>query len=137
MQRMNGLVAGKIMRFRWLIFIVLALAYLFVYFHRLSLSVVANDLIKDFKTTASVMGLLGSTYFYCYAFMQFPAGLLSDSLGPRKSVTFFLIIASAGSIIFGFAPTIKIAFLGRVMVGLGVSMVFIPTMKILSILVSW
>jgi sugar phosphate permease len=125
-------VARKIMRFRWLIFIVLALAYLFVYFHRLSLSVVANDLIKDFKTTASVMGLLGSTYFYCYAFMQLPAGLLSDSLGPRKSVTFFLIIASAGSIIFGFAPTIKIAFLGRVLVGLGVSMVFIPTMKILS-----
>ena len=125
-------VTGKIMRFRWLIFIVLALAYLFVYFHRLSLSVVANDLIKDFKTTASVMGLLGSTYFYCYAFMQLPAGLLSDSLGPRKSVTLFLIIASAGSIIFGFAPTIKIAFLGRVMVGLGVSMVFIPTMKILS-----
>lgn len=78
------------------------------------------------------MGLLGSIYFYCYAFMQLPAGLLSDSLGPRKSVTFFLIIASAGSIIFGFAPTIKIAFLGRVMVGLGVSMVFIPTMKILS-----
>ena len=125
-------VTGKIMRFRWLIFIVLALAYLFVYFHRLSLSVVANDLIKDFKTTASVMGLLGSTYFYCYAFMQLPAGLLSDSLGPRKSVTLFLIIASAGSIIFGFAPTIKIAFLGRVLVGLGVSMVFIPTMKILS-----
>jgi sugar phosphate permease len=125
-------VAEKIMRFRWLIFIVLALAYFFVYFHRLSLSVVANDLIKDFTTTASVMGLLGSIYFYCYAFMQFPAGLLSDSLGPRKSVTFFLLIASAGSILFGFAPTIKVAFAGRVMVGLGVSMVFIPTMKILS-----
>jgi len=125
-------VAGKIRRFRWLIFIVLSLAYLFVYFHRLSLSVVANDLIKDFKTTASVMGLLGSIYFYCYAFMQLPAGLLSDSLGPRKSVTLFLIIASAGSILFGFASTIKIAFLGRVLVGLGVSMVFIPTMKILS-----
>jgi len=120
------------MRFRWLIFIALALAYFFVYFHRLSLSVVANDLINDFQTTASVMGFLGSIYFYCYALMQFPAGLLSDSLGPRKSVTFFLIIASAGSIIFGFAPTIKVAFIGRVMVGLGVSMVFIPTMKILS-----
>ncbi len=125
-------ISRKIIRFRWLIFLVLALAYLFVYFHRLSLSVVANDLIKDFQTTASVMGLLGSIYFYCYAFMQFPAGLLSDSLGPRKSVTLFLIIASAGSIIFGFAPTLKIAFLGRVMVGIGVSMVFIPTMKILS-----
>jgi len=81
--------AGKAIRFRWLIFFVLALAYFFVYFHRLSLSVVANDLTNDFKTTASVMGFLGSIYFYCYAVMQFPAGLLSDSLGPRKSVSFF------------------------------------------------
>lgn len=129
---MNEDLAGKALRFRWLIFLVLALAYFFVYFHRLSLSVVANDLIQTFQTTAGVMGFLGSIYFYCYAAMQFPAGLLSDSLGPRKSVTFFLIIASAGSILFGFAPTIEIAYLSRVMVGVGVSMVFIPTMKILS-----
>jgi sugar phosphate permease len=129
---MNEDLAGKVLRFRWLIFLILALAYFFVYFHRLSLSVVADDLIKEFQTTASMMGLLGSVYFYCYAAMQFPAGLLSDSLGPRKSVTCFLIVAAAGSIVFGFAPTIKVAFIGRVLVGVGVSMVFIPTMKILS-----
>lgn len=120
------------LRFRWLIFFILSLAYFFVYFHRLSLSVVADDLAKEFQTTASAIGLLGSIYFYCYAVMQFPAGLLSDSIGPRKTVTFFLLIASAGSILFGFAPNIEIAFAGRVMVGLGVSMVFIPAMKILS-----
>jgi len=122
----------RVLNFRWLIFFVLSLAYFFVYFHRLSLSVVANDLAKDFQTTASTIGLLGSIYFYCYAVMQFPAGLLSDSIGPRKTVSFFLLIASAGSILFGFAPNIEVAFAGRVMVGLGVSMVFIPTMKILS-----
>jgi len=121
-----------VLRLRWLIFFILSLAYFFVYFHRLSLSVVANDLAKDFQTTASTIGLLGSIYFYCYAVMQFPAGLLSDSIGPRKTVTFFLLIASAGSILFGFAPNIETAFAGRVLVGLGVSMVFIPTMKILS-----
>ena len=121
-----------VLNFRWLIFFILSLAYFFVYFHRLSLSVVANDLAKDFHTTASTIGLLGSIYFYCYAVMQFPAGLLSDSIGPRKTVSFFLLIASAGSILFGFAPNIEVAFAGRVMVGLGVSMVFIPTMKILS-----
>ncbi len=122
----------KVLSFRWFIFLVLALAYFFVYFHRLSLSVVANDLIQDFHASAGVMGLLGSIYFYCYAVMQFPAGLLSDSLGPRKTVTSFLLLAAVGSLLFGFAPTIKIAFIGRVMVGFGVSMVFIPTMKILS-----
>jgi len=124
--------AKAMLRLRWLIFFVLSLAYFFVYFHRLSLSVVADDLAKEFQTTASAIGLLGSIYFYCYALMQFPAGLLSDSIGPRKTVTFFLLIASAGSILFGFAPNIETAFAGRVMVGLGVSMVFIPAMKILS-----
>jgi sugar phosphate permease len=118
--------------YRWVIFTILAIAYLFVYFHRLSLSVVADDLIKEFQTSASVMGMLGSIYFYCYAAMQLPAGLLSDSIGPRRTVTFFLVIAAVGSLVFGLAPTIEIAFAGRVLVGFGVSMVFIPTMKILS-----
>jgi sugar phosphate permease len=119
-------------RFRWLIFLVLSLAYFFVYFHRLSLSVVADSLVADFKTTAGVMGVLGSVYFYCYAAMQLPAGLLSDSLGPRRTVTAFLILAAGGSILFGVAPTIETAIVGRILVGFGVSMVFIPTMKILS-----
>jgi sugar phosphate permease len=118
--------------YRWSIFAILAIAYLLVYFHRLSLSVVASNLVKEFSTSASVMGLLGSIYFYCYAIMQLPAGLLSDSIGPRKTVAFFLMIAAAGSIIFGISPNIETAFAGRVMVGFGAAMVFIPTMKILS-----
>ncbi|MBU3914159.1 MFS transporter [bacterium] len=122
----------RVLKYRWIIFTMLAFAYFFVYFHRLSLSVVANDLLNDFKTSASVMGLLGSMYFYCYAAMQLPAGLLSDSIGPRKVVSISLLIAALGSMLFGFAPTIEIAFVGRIMVGLGVSVVFIPTIKILS-----
>ncbi len=124
--------AHPLFRFRWLIFSILALAYFFVYFHRLSLSVVADSLMKDFDTSAGTLGLLGSIYFYCYAAMQLPAGLLSDSVGPRRTVTWFLIAASAGSILFGLAPNIETAFVGRILVGFGVSMVFIPTMKILS-----
>jgi sugar phosphate permease len=122
----------KMLSFRWFIFGILAIAYFFVYFHRLSLSVVANDIATDFGTTASILGLLGSVYFYCYAAMQFPAGLFSDSIGPRKTVAISLLLACIGSILFGLAPNITVAFAARVMVGLGVSMVFIPTMKILS-----
>lgn len=117
---------------RWLIFSILAVAYFLVYFHRLSLSVVADDLIRELNTTAGLMGLLGSVYFYCYALMQIPAGLLSDSFGPRKTVTCSLLLAAAGSVVFGLAPAIGTAFWGRILVGFGVSAVFIPTMKILS-----
>jgi len=122
----------KVLKYRWLIFWLLALAYFFVYFHRFALSVVAVDIDRAFKPSASLMGLLGSAYFYCYAFMQFPAGLISDSLGPRKGVTFFLVMASLGSIFFGLSTGIGMAVIGRILVGLGVSLVFISTMKILS-----
>lgn len=122
----------KMLSFRWLLFAILALAYCFVYFHRNCLSVVADDLATKFQVTASAIGVLGSIYFYCYAAMQFPAGLLSDSVGPRRTVTYSLLLATAGSLLFALAPTFRVATAARVMVGLGASMVFIPTMKILA-----
>lgn len=130
--KMDDKPVARVLSFRWLVFGVLALAYCFVYFHRISLSVVANDLVRDFRTSASVIGLLGSVYFYCYAAMQFPAGLLTDSVGPRRTVAASLLLAAAGSLVFGLAPSIKVALVARAMVGLGVSMVFIPTMKVLA-----
>jgi sugar phosphate permease len=122
----------KVLSYRWVIFGILAFGYILIYFHRVSMSVVAGDIAKDFKVTGSVLGLLGSIYFYCYCIMQIPAGLLSDSVGPRKTVTYSLLLAAVGSVLFGMAPGIKTAFAARIMVGLGASLVFIPTMKILS-----
>jgi sugar phosphate permease len=118
--------------YRWLIFWIMAVTYVIVYFHRLSPAVVAVDLQNAFGATGGFMGLLASAYFYPYAFMQFPAGLLSDSLGPRKTVTGFLVLAAVGSVLFGLAHSMESAIFARVLVGLGVSMVFIPTMKLLS-----
>lgn len=122
----------KVLRYRWAIFWIMAIAYVFVYFHRLCPAVVALDLQRDLAASGAFMGLLASAYFYPYALMQFPAGLLSDSLGPRKTVTFFLALAGVGSIIFGLTPGMDLAIAARAIVGFGVSMVFIPAMKILS-----
>ncbi len=119
-------------QYKFIIFGVLAVAYIFVYFHRLCAAVVAVDMMKDLKTGGALMGLLGSAYFYPYAAMQIPAGLLSDSWGPRRTITLFFIIASAGSIIQGLAPTVLWAIAGRTLVGVGVSMLFVPTLKILA-----
>jgi sugar phosphate permease len=129
---MNESLVRKVLTYRWAIFWIMAVAYVFVYFHRLCPAVVALDLQESLNVSGGAIGLLASAYFYPYAIMQFPAGLLSDSLGPRKTVTVFLIIAGIGSILLGLAPGFKSALAARVMVGLGVSMVFIPTMKIFS-----
>lgn len=118
--------------YRWFIFGILSVGYILVYFHRLSPSIVAKELEKSLQTTGTLLGLLGSAYFYPYAAMQLPAGLLSDSLGPRKIVTIFLLIASVGSVIFGVATNVSTAILGRTLVGVGVSMLFVPALKVLA-----
>jgi sugar phosphate permease len=64
--------------------------------------------------------------------MQLPAGLLSDSWGPRRTITLFFGVAFAGSLLLGFAPSLFWAVVGRALVGLGVSMLFVPTMKVLA-----
>ncbi len=129
---MNDSPAEKVLTYRWLVLGIMALAFAFVYFHRLCPAVVAVDLQKAFAASGGLMGILASAYFYPYALMQFPAGLLSDSIGPRKTVTVFLTIAGVGSLLFGFASGIGTAVAARVMVGVGVSMVFIPAMKVFS-----
>jgi sugar phosphate permease len=131
MKKMNG-DKDRFQYRRWLVFSILAVGYLLVYFHRQSPAVMAVELMKSFNTGGAVVGLLGSAYFYPYAIMQLPAGLLSDSLGPRKSVTIFLLVAAAGALLFGISPNISIAFFARVLVGLGVCMVFVPTLKVVS-----
>jgi sugar phosphate permease len=120
------------LRYRWLVFGIMALAYIFVYFHRQCAAVVAVDLQRDFKASAELVGLMASAYFYPYALLQLPAGLLSDSLGPRATATVFLLIAVAGSIGLGLAPNAEVAVIARVCVGVGVAMVFIPTIKLAS-----
>jgi sugar phosphate permease len=122
----------KALRYRWLIFWILSFGYLLVYFHRLCPAVVALDMMRDLEAGGTLLGLLGSAYFYPYAIMQLPAGLLSDSWGPRRTITLFFSIAFAGSILLGLSPNVFWAIVGRTMVGLGVSMLFVPTMKVLA-----
>jgi sugar phosphate permease len=118
--------------YRWLIFTLLAGGYVLVYFHRLCPAVLAVDLMRDLSAGGGLTGLLGAAYFYPYALMQLPAGLLSDSWGPRNTIAFFFVIACAGSVLFGLAPDVAWAIVGRTAVGVGVAMLFVPTLKILA-----
>ncbi len=123
---------SKALRYRWLIFWVLALSYVLVYFHRLCPAVVAVDMMRDLHAGGALLGLLSSAYFYPYALMQLPAGLLSDSWGPRRTISVFFTVAFVGSLLLGLAPSPLWAIVGRSLVGLGVSMLFVPTMKTLA-----
>ncbi|TAH63038.1 MAG: MFS transporter, partial [Gottschalkiaceae bacterium] len=122
----------KLMSYRWIVFGILIFAYMIVFFHRLAVGVVREDLAREFGMSGITFANLSSTYFYAYMIMQIPSGILADTLGARKTVTFGTLAAGAGSIIFGFANSLFWIFFGRLLVGLGVSVVFIAILKIQS-----
>jgi MFS family permease len=103
-----------------------------VFFHRLCPAVIALDIQASFGIGGTLLGLLGSAYFYSYAFMQLPTGLMADSWGPRKTVAVFFVLAGIGSILMGIAPNLPLAIVGRILVGVGVSTVFVCNFKLLS-----
>lgn len=114
---------------KWSIFSVLILTYILVYFHRMAPGVVSEYLMGSFQITGTKLGTLSAIYFFVYAIMQLPSGVIADTLGTRTSVVSGNLIAGLGSILFGLAPTFEMACVGRFFVGLGVSVVFISIMK--------
>jgi len=119
---------------RWLIFLLASSLYFVGYFHRVSLTIVVAELMRDFSASATSIGLLSSLYFYSYAAMQIPAGLLVDSLGPRKTLSSFCFLATLGTLIFSISPSLPYAMLGRAFIGLGVSVAFLCTTNLIA---SW
>ena len=53
------------LKYRWLIFGILALHFLLVYFHRVSTAVVAQDLVKAFHISGTALGYTFIKLFLC------------------------------------------------------------------------
>lgn len=107
-----------------------ALAFGYAFFQRVAPSVMIPDLMAEFAVTGAVMGQLSALYFYPYAAMQLPIGALLDRYGARLMLTIALLLAAAGSIIFGTAGSVNTAYAGRFMVGAGSAVGFIASMAL-------
>lgn len=122
----------KTLSYRYIVYLSVALAYFFVYFHRTSPSVMAPELAKVFNLDPAILGIFGAMYFYPYALVQLPAGILADGWGARKTISVFVFVAGLGAIIFGFAPSFSMTLVGRFLVGFGVGFVYVPAMRLLT-----
>ncbi len=122
--------ARQLARWRWSAFALGCCAFFISFFHRVSTGAIAADLQHEFAIGAAALGTLGATYFYVYALMQVPSGVLADTLGPRVTLTMGMLIAGAGSIAYGLAENFTMAAIARTLAGLGVAGVFVCTLKL-------
>ena len=120
-------------RLRLIALAVIVAAYVLSFFQRFAPAGIAQDLAASFQTSAASLGVLAATYFYVYTLMQVPTGILVDTLGPRRILLLGGIVAGGGSLLFGMAESLNAALIGRTLIGLGVSVVFISMLKIIAV----
>jgi len=94
----------RVPRLRWRIGGLIGAGVLINYFDRISLSVAGPQLQEAFGLTPADMGLLFSAFFWSYAMLQIPAGLILDKLGVTR-------IGRWGAFLWGVASTVT-AFAG-------------------------
>ncbi len=116
-------------RWRWVLWSALAAGFLLMNFHRVSSAVLADDLTRAFDTTGTELGLLHSSFFYIYAALQLPAGLLVDRAGSRRVAAWGLAVMSVGVVGFALAESLLWGFLARALVGLGGSVLYVATLR--------
>lgn len=114
----------------WLMWGLVAMLYLLGFFQRMAPAVMADELMRDFQISGALLGNLSAAYFYAYAMMQIPSGLLVDKIGPRRLSTYACLFSAAGVMIFAWGPNIWFAYAGRFLVGASVAVAFVTCMKL-------
>ena len=104
--------------------------YLFGFFQRVTPAALAQELAQELAPTATALGWLSATYFYCYAVMQLPAGLLADRFGPRRLFIAATAAVVAGTLLFAWAETFAAAAVGRGIIGAAAAVGWIGMLKL-------
>ncbi|WP_199731032.1 MFS transporter [Aquitalea sp. FJL05] len=84
---------------RWRIGGLLGIGVLVNYFDRISLSVAAPQLQQEFHLSNSDLGLLFSAFFWTYALLQIPTGMILDRFGVTR-------VGRWGALLWGVASTL-------------------------------
>jgi MFS family permease len=114
---------------RWRIGSLIGAGVLINYFDRISLSVAAPQLQEAFALSPSDMGLLLSAFFWSYALLQIPAGLLLDRFGVTRIGRWSAFLWSAASLLTACAGGFAGIFLARLLLGIAEAPSFLVNSK--------
>ena len=112
------------------IYIVATLFLVYEMALQVSPSVMTENLMSAFSIGAGKLGLMASFYYYSYAIMQVPAGLLHDRFGPRRLIAFSALLCAIGAFFFGSTTAFAPAAMGRFLMGIGSAFAFIGVLVV-------
>ncbi|HEX4917202.1 MAG TPA: MFS transporter [Limnobacter sp.] len=112
---------------------IFAAAYVLSYGFRAINAVIAQPLVQELGLSAAQLGLLASAYFLSFALMQLPVGVMLDRYGPRRVEAVLIGFAALGAILFATAHSFAWLWVGRALIGVGVSACLMAAVKAYSL----
>jgi sugar phosphate permease len=106
-----------------------ALGYWLSYLFRVINAVVAPDIMAELGISAATLGFVSSAYFLTFAACQIPLGILLDRYQTRDVASALLLFAAIGSLVFALAESSLTLWLGRGLIGIGVSACLMAAFK--------
>jgi MFS family permease len=107
-----------------------AMFFLYAWVLRVSPSVMVEELMREFAVGAAVVGNLSAFYFYGYAGMQIPVGMLTDRFGPRRLIVIAGVICAVACLLAASSPTIEGLAAGRFLIGASVAFSLVGAMSV-------
>lgn len=94
-----------------------SLFYFYEFFIRLMPQAMVNHLMLTFSIGNTGLGILGGCFFWGYAPMQIPAGLILDRIGAKRALTLAMALCTLGTFMFALTNNFYIACVSRFLVG--------------------
>lgn len=108
-----------------------AIFYFYEFMLQVSPSVMVPDLMEAFSIQGAEVGNLSAFYFYAYALVQLPAGMLIDKFGPRILLTLASLSCAVGCLLFAYSGQhLWSAEAGRFLMGLGGGFAVVSCLKL-------
>ncbi|WP_375749487.1 MFS transporter [Vibrio sp. HN007] len=92
---------SRFKRYQWQVFLGLVLGYAVFYVVRMNLGVVKKPMLDAGIVSLEELGLMGSAFFFTYAFGKFSNGFLSDYAHIGRFMSFFLFLSGLVAIAMG------------------------------------
>lgn len=118
----------------WVIFAIAAFAYVVAVLQRGSLGVAGVEATQRFDIAATALSTLAVVQLVVYAALQVPVGVFVDRVGARLLLAFGATLMLVGQVTLALSDTLGVAIVGRMLVGAGDAMTFIPAIRLLA---SW
>jgi sugar phosphate permease len=119
-------------RLAYSVWVLAAAFYLFGFFQRVTPASLAADLMRDFDLTAAALGNLSAFYYYAYAAMQIPTGILVDRWGPSRLFVAGSALSGVGALLFALGDSVLVAGLGRALIGAAHGMAWVSMLKLVT-----